>query len=298
MDRGGYEKGMEGDLSLITRSHSTTCTHLVLLEDMQVAVVLIGWWKKTNAAAFLENIMNIRYFLIPIVISLFCVCQAFAATYQPWSENVFAQLNKEYGPQAEKRMRYLLDIILKNQGKTVQEKLRIANDTMNHLPWIADKIHWDKADYWATPMETIATFGGDCEDIAIAKFIMLRHLGIPATHLRLNYVKIKKTGENHMVLAYVDRIDLPRAQRGAGVWILDNVDQKVKKLSERTDLMEIYATDAEGNVVVFKDTDGKRSILGVREHAKMKKLDEIKQKIAENNVRYKELNNGRPLHPH
>ncbi len=242
--------------------------------------------------------MPIRCLLICIMMSLFSVGQVFAATYQPWSENVFTHIKKEYGPQAEKRMRYLHNIILKNQDKTVQEKLRITNDTMHHLPWIADKTHWEKADYWATPMETISTFGGDCEDIAIAKFVMLRHLGIPAAHLRLAYVKIKKTGENHMVLAYVDRIDLPREQRGEGTWILDNIDQKIKKAADRTDLIAIYATDGEGNVVVFKEENGKRSILGVREHANMKKLDDIKEKIYENNITYKKINNGRPLHPH
>ena len=58
-------------------------------------------------------------------------------------------------------------------------------------------------------METLATFGGDCEDIAIAKWIMLTHLGIPAKKLRLAYAKVAATGENYMVLAYVDRIDAP-----------------------------------------------------------------------------------------
>ncbi len=242
--------------------------------------------------------MIIRYSFIPILVCLFFVGNVFAATFHPWSENVFSHIKKEYGIQAEKRMRYLHDIIRDNQDKTVEEKLRIVNDTMHHLPWIADQTHWKKADYWATPLETISTFGGDCEDIAIAKWMMLRYLGIPAAHLRLAYVKVKKTGENHMVLAYVGRIDLPREQRGTDTWILDNIEKKVKRGSERTDLLAIYATDAEGNMVLIKDTGNERTILGVRENTKMKKLAEVKKKISENNTTYRKLNNGQPLHPY
>ena len=38
---------------------------------------------------------------------------------------------------------------------------------------------------------------------AIVKWVMLNHLGISNKHLSLAYVKIKKTGENHMVLLYM-----------------------------------------------------------------------------------------------
>lgn len=238
-----------------------------------------------------------RCFLLVITICLFAAGQLSAATYQPWSENVFAHIEKEYGPQAEKRMRYLHAIILNNQGKSVEEKLRLVNDAMNNLPWIADAQHWKKADYWATPMETIATFGGDCEDIAIAKWVMLRHLGIPAEKLRLAYVKVRATGENHMILAYVDRIDLPREKRLGSIWILDNMNTRLLKASERMDLITIYATDTDGTMVVLKDDGKNRKILGVRENTNMKKLEDIKQKIQENIAQYTEINGGRPLYP-
>lgn len=239
-----------------------------------------------------------RFILFGITICLFSAGQLSATPYQPWSENVFAHIEKEYGPQAEKRMRYLHDLIQKNQDKSVEEKLRLVNDTMNHLPWIADAQHWKNADYWATPMETIATFGGDCEDIAIAKWIMLRHLGIPAEKLRLAYVKVKATGENHMILAYVDRIDLPREKRLGSTWILDNLVTKLLKATERMDLLTIYATDTDGTMVVLKDDGKNRKLLGVRENTNMKKLENLKQKIKENIAKYTEINGGRPLFPY
>ena len=242
--------------------------------------------------------MIIKCFQVPLILCLFYVSSVSAATYQPWSENVFTHINKEYGVQAEKRMRLLHDFILENQEKSDKEKLRLVNDIMNKLPWIADEQHWKSADYWATPLETLTTFGGDCEDIAIAKLIVLRHLGIPREKLRLVYVRVKETGENHMVLAYVERIDLPREKRGKYSWILDNINEKVLSFPERKDLIAIYAADGDGNVVVFKDSDEGPSILGVRENTKVKKLDEIKRKIQENMAEYEKLNDGRPLHPY
>jgi predicted transglutaminase-like cysteine proteinase len=188
-------------------------------------------------------------------------------------------------------------LIRTNQNKTVHEKLLLANNTLNKLPWIADKEHWDKVDYWATPLETISTFGGDCEDIAIAKWVMLRYLGVPANKLRLAYVKLKASGENHMILAYVDRIDLPREQREKHTWILDSIDQRLLTAPKRQDLLAVYATDADGNMILITESDNGRVMLGVHEKVKMKKLVELKEKIATNMAFAQKINDGRPLHP-
>ena len=142
-------------------------------------------------------------------------------------------------------------------------------------------------------METIATFGGDCEDIAIAKWMMLLHLGIPNEKLRLAYVKVRDTGENHMILAYVDRVDLPREQRLGSTWILDNLDKRLLKATERTDLLAIFSTDADGNMVVFKESDSGPVILAVREKTRMHKLEEVRQKIRENLARVQAINEER-----
>lgn len=221
-----------------------------------------------------------------------------AAEYPPWSDKVFSYIEKTYGPEAGKRMRYLHGIVRANQNIGVEEKLRLVNDTMNKLPWIADKSHWGKTDYWASPLEALTTFGGDCEDIAIAKWIMLWHLGLPPEKLRLVYVKIKATGESHMVFAYVDRIDLPREERLESTWILDNIDKRLLKAKQRTDLLAIYATDADGNLVMFKDSADGAKIQGVFEKSKMARLNELKVRIKENMAKLAEINDGRPLHPH
>lgn len=219
----------------------------------------------------------------------------FASEFHPWSEKIFQHVEEEYGPQAEKRLRYLHDLVQKNQHFPVLDKLQLINDTMNHLPWIADENHWKQVDYWAAPLETIATFGGDCEDIAVAKWVVLNHLGVSSQNLRLAYVKIKQTGENHMVLLYVAPPSLPQENRHA--LVLDNYIDDIKKDSERTDLLAVYVTDAEGNLTLIADNGNERSIKGVYEKRKMKKLEELKQKIQNNRRKYEELNEGRPLLP-
>lgn len=233
--------------------------------------------------------MQITMSFITLIAVFFFYHPVFASDFQPWSEKVFQAIDHEYGPQAAKRMRYLHNLVQQSQKLPVAEKLNLANVTMNHLPWIADATHWKQADYWATPLETIATFGGDCEDIAIAKWVFLNYLGISSKYLRLAYAKIKKSGENHMVLLFIENPDLPPEKQRA--LVLDNYIDEIKKGQDRKDLIAVYVADAEGNFALFADNGKERSIAGIYENRKMRKLEEVKQAIAENRIKLQELNN-------
>jgi len=209
----------------------------------------------------------------------------------PWSENVFTQLEKEYGIEAGKRMRYIYGLIQTNQQKSVREKLELVNTTLNLFPWLSDKDLWNEDDYWATPLETLARFGGDCEDMAIGKFVMLRLMGIPKKNLYLGYVNIRQTNQAHIVLVWLndDRTES---------LVLDHLDKELKSGKDRKDLQAIYLFDADQNVILLNDDNGERSIqseIGIR---KMSKLESIKQRIMENNEKYKQFNDGRPLWVH
>lgn len=78
--------------------------------------------------------------------------------------------------------------------------LRRVNDFFNRIPYETDQEHWGMVDYWATPVEMLASNGGDCEDYAIAKYLSLKELGIPVERMRIAYVRALRLGENHMVL--------------------------------------------------------------------------------------------------
>lgn len=234
---------------------------------------------------------------VPAVLMSFLFVQLATAeniNFQPWSENLFVQIEKEFGEAGAERIRNLHELIIKNREKPDDVKLKVTNDAINQLPWITDRAKYDANDYWATPLETIATFGGDCEDMAIAKHMMLRLMGIPKQKLRLTYVKIKKTGEAHMVLVYIPDPDKPL--KGQSLLLLDNFVKTIKPAIERKDLLGVYMVDGDNNLTLISDDGKSRKIKAEINNKKFEKLDKIKQKIAENRIKYQQYNDGRPLY--
>jgi predicted transglutaminase-like cysteine proteinase len=140
--------------------------------------------------------------------------------------------------------------------------LQIVNDQLNRIPWKTDQSHWGQADYWATPAESVASNGGDCEDYAIAKYYLLKELGVPLDRLRITYVKAMKLNEAHMVLAYYPRPD-------ADPLILDNLDRRVSPASERPDLVPVYSFNDDEALIIQSGLKGKplqiRAWLSVQE---------------------------------
>ena len=81
----------------------------------------------------------------------------------------------------------------------LSDQLYRVNRYINHVRYRTDERNWDRADFWAIP-EQFFDRGGDCEDYAIAKYISLRSLGIPAEHLRVVVVYDRKIREDHAIL--------------------------------------------------------------------------------------------------
>ena len=87
-----------------------------------------------------------------------------------------------------------------------RERLTRVNTFFNRRLRFDDDIKvWKEADYWATPLESIALGAGDCEDFAIAKYASLLISGISSERLRLIYVRARiggpqsKVSQAHMV---------------------------------------------------------------------------------------------------
>ncbi len=123
--------------------------------------------------------------------------------------------------------------------RSVDDTLRQVNDHFNTLTFVDDQTHWGQADYWATPLEFVASGGGDCEDFAIAKYFTLRVLGIEAAQLRLTYAKAVTLNQAHMVLTY-----LPSP--AAMPLVLDNLNPEVLPGDARPDLVPVYSFNGEG----------------------------------------------------
>ncbi len=249
------------------------------------------WWPGRPSLRLLRLLL----LLSVCALAMFPPAPASAFVPAPWSENIFDQVRREYGEPAAQRLRSLHQLILSNQDLPVRDKLALVNTTLNRIPWATDAAHWRSEDYWATPLETIATFAGDCEDIAIAKWIMLRHLGIPGENLRLAFVQMRGSGENHMVLLYLDRVDVPWEQRR--VEVLDNKDNEVRPGQDRDDLLAFYLMSGSGEMVVLADEGGRRQVKKIHANRKLQRLETIRQKLEANAAVYRQLNDGRPLIP-
>ncbi|MBY5993202.1 transglutaminase-like cysteine peptidase [Ferrimonas balearica] len=126
-----------------------------------------------------------------------------------------------------------------DEALTTEQKLERVNDYFNGYDFIDDQTHWGQADYWATPLEFVASGGGDCEDFTIAKYFALRVLGVPAAEMRLMYAKSVTLNQAHMVLIFLER-------PGAMPRVLDNLDGTIKLGSERPDLVPVYSFNGEG----------------------------------------------------
>ncbi len=100
--------------------------------------------------------------------------------------------------------------------------LAAVNRLANRRPYRSDLANFHKSEHWASPLEFLAR-SGDCEDFAIFKYALLRHLGMPADSLRIVLLRRKADGLGHAVLAaYLDN----------KIYILDIVDDLIRPQNE------------------------------------------------------------------
>jgi predicted transglutaminase-like cysteine proteinase len=96
----------------------------------------------------------------------------------------------------------LLDIIDAAQAHEGLARLGHANRAVNlAIRYVSDADRHGGKDAWSSPVATFASGEGDCEDYAIAKYVVLREAGIAAADLRLVVVRDLKQRDDHAVLA-------------------------------------------------------------------------------------------------
>jgi predicted transglutaminase-like cysteine proteinase len=243
------------------------------------------------------SLKSLKFFLLLIAAQLIVticfvspfISDAFAMhIFEPWEDHVFVAMGEQHGTAAAERLRKVHDLIVEHQDKPVAEKLALVNDYMNSLPWIADSVLWNREDYWAAPFETIATYGGDCEDIVILKYEVLRLLGIPDKKLGFAYVQ-NSNKEPHMVLIYTESSDTDPL-------ILDNQHPNVMPSNKRRDIKWIYVFQNDGTLYLIDD-DGRndRRLMARLEDIKLAKWDSSKERARKYSDYYKKYNGGRPL---
>lgn len=188
-------------------------------------------------------VCKLRWAVLPVVLC----SAAVAAELVDFSSGLLRYVATRWGNDAPER---LMD--WRNEQSRHIAKQRApspsASDTLRDLEyfnWYWNKVryytdarHWGVNEYWATPVESLASEGADCEDYAIGKYFSLKALGIPVQNLRITYVRAQRWNEAHMVLAYYPTVD-------ADPYILDNLNRSVLRASERTDLVPVYSFNDE-----------------------------------------------------
>lgn len=209
----------------------------------------LGWMRRGRMllffALFSASLLDLR---LPIA----------ADALPPLTEKVLSGAERKYGAGARKRLLDWSRLIVDNRNKTEMQKLQIVNDFFNRIPYVSDSQHWNKADYWATPTETLASNGADCEDFAIAKYFTLLALNVRIEKLKITYVKASSynpINRSHMVLTYY-------SDPNAVPLVLDNLIPEIKPATQRRDLTPVYAFNGDGLWLAKAHNLGKRVASG------------------------------------
>lgn len=181
-----------------------------------------------------------RFFcLIIATVLLLFMLRAVADSNIVFNDTLFNKIRNQYDDDAVERVHDWQQLLIDSQSLPIDEKLYRVNNFFNKLDFVDDIKHWHKDDYWATPVEFLATHGGDCEDFVIAKYFSLKELGIPAEKLRLMYVTARRLNQAHMVLAYY-------AETNSVPLVLDNINRRILPASRRPDLLPVYSFNGDG----------------------------------------------------
>jgi len=178
--------------------------------------------------------------------------------------SLISKVEKKYNRFAKNRFIALNRVLKKIENKDELTKLEKVNDFFNEVRYGEDKDIYGVSDYWATPYEFLAKDKGDCEDYVIAKYFVLKHLGVSTKKMFLTYVRLKDSNQAHMVLSY---FETPNSEP----LVLDSVRRIIFPASKRDDLKPIYNFSPD----ILKD--GKRT-------AAHRKWDRLLKHMRENRI--------------
>lgn len=206
--------------------------------------------------------MRTRHFplwLLPGSVLLFFAGAPSAADYEiRLTEKVVASAEAKYGRDARRRLSAWTSMVASSRNKTEAEKLTLTNNLFNRVRNVPDMENWGRPQYWATPVEMLASNGATAEDYAIGKYFTLLALGVSMSSLHITYVKaanLPPASQAHMVLTYYSSPDsMPL--------VLDNLDPEIKPGSAREDLTPVYSFNGNGLWLARERSAGRSAASG------------------------------------
>ena len=145
-----------------------------------------------------------------------------------------------------------LAIIEEGRARTGRGRIGVINRAVNlAIRPTSDFAQWGVPDHWSSPLETLSTGRGDCEDYAIAKYIALVEAGIAEQDVKLIIEQDLATKQDHAVVA----------TRYKGAWIvLDNRWFALVQDHELRRMIPLFVLDFEGVAQFARSKDDR--ILG------------------------------------
>lgn len=205
-----------------------------------------------SAATCLSTLFPRRmaFGLAACVLGIGCAIAADLGFSRSVTPGLTSRLEARYGARTKARLdgwgAFVREADARAKGRPATaegDALGAANAYFNRIPAVEDAVHWGQEDFWATPAETVASNGADCEDFAITKYFTLKELGVPVSRLRIVYVRAGASRSAHMVLAYYRT---PQADP----LILDNLEGGIRQASDRPDLVPVYSFNDEDLLVL------------------------------------------------
>src|SRR5258708_932520 len=140
------------------------------------------------------------------------------------------------------RLLAILDVARAPEGRPRLGEINRAINLASHP--MSDLAQYGEIDVWSSPLATLASGAGDCEDYAIAKFVALRQAGISPDDLRIVIMRDTIRGEDHAVAA--GRLD--------GHWLtLDNQRMAMVEDADVRNYRPTYVIDQYG-IMQYADT--------------------------------------------
>lgn len=134
-----------------------------------------------------------------------------------------------------KRFLSILEAVNTRHGRA---QLDEVNRRVNAaIRYVSDMAQHSEPDRWSPPLAALGSGRGDCEDYAIAKYVILREAGYPLSDLRFLLVRDRDAREDHAVLT----------ARHDGRWlILDNRFAAIPEDMQMLHFTPLFALDHEG----------------------------------------------------
>lgn len=161
------------------------------------------------------------------------------SAFKKWTGVLARMSDRAHAPSALENMFTPYGLKPLDTIKQMPLKARInhINSVVNKISYRDDSQIFGTSDYWATPKEIVARGQADCEDYAIAKYALLKAVGVPEHMLRLSIVKDTKQNIPHAILVVF--------HDDGSKDVLDNQIAYVKEASAITHYNPLYSINSQ-----------------------------------------------------